>query len=67
MPNNKEKSTPKQSEEKQYLDFAEAQEFLGVSHDNLLNSGIPTHKTGEREVFLRDDLITWMQAHYPRH
>ena len=49
-----------------FLTFAEAQQFLGVSHQTLyklINKGLPSHKIGRRRVFFREDLVQWITNH----
>jgi excisionase family DNA binding protein len=49
-----------------FLTFAEAQEFLGVSHQTiykLMKEGLPSHKIANKRVFLKDDLIKWIKEH----
>jgi len=46
--------------------FAEAQEFLVVSHQTmyrLMKDGLPSHKIGKKRVFLKEDLIRWIKEH----
>ena len=46
------------------LTFAEAQEFLRVSHQtlyNLIRQGLPSHKVGKKRMFLRDELLQWVK------
>lgn len=46
--------------------FQEAQEFLRVSHTTLyklINQGLPSHKIGNKRVFLKEDLIRWIIEH----
>ena len=52
--------------ERIFLTFAEAQEFLGISHQTLyklMNEGLPSHKIGKKRVFLKEDLIKWIKEH----
>jgi hypothetical protein len=32
-----------------------------------MNRGLPSHKTGTKLVFLKDDLVKWTKEHYTRH
>ncbi len=57
---------PKPSVERIFFTFAEAQEFLGVSHQTvykLMREGLPSHKIGKKRVFLKDDLARWIREH----
>lgn len=50
--------------ERVVLTFAEAQEFLRVSHQtlyNLMRQGLPSHKVGKKRMFLRDELLQWVK------
>ena len=52
--------------ERIFLTFAEAQEFLGISHQTvykLMAEGLPSHKIGKKRVFLKEDLIQWIKEH----
>ena len=52
--------------ERIFFTFAEAQEFLGISHQTLyklMNEGLPSHKIGKKRVFLKEDLIQWIKEH----
>lgn len=52
--------------ERIFFSFAETQEFLGVSHQTvykLMKAGLPSHKIGEKRVFLKEDLIKWVKEH----
>ncbi len=52
--------------ERIFLTFAEAQEFLGVSHQTvykLMKEGLLSHKIGKKRVFLKEDLIKWIKEH----
>jgi excisionase family DNA binding protein len=52
--------------ERIFYDFAEAQEFLGVSHQTiykLMKEGLPSHKIGKKRVFLKEDLERWIREH----
>jgi excisionase family DNA binding protein len=55
-----------ESIERIFLTFAEAQEFLGVSHQTvyrLMKQGLPSHKIGKKRVFLKQDLTKWITEH----
>ena len=57
---------PDKDIERIFLTFAEAQEFLGVSHQTiykLIKEGLPSHKIGVKRVFLKEDLIKWIKEH----
>lgn len=46
--------------------FAEAQDFLRVSHQTLyklMKEGLPSHKIGTKRMFLKEDLIKWIKRH----
>ena len=46
--------------------FAEAQDFLGVSHQTLyklIKEGLPSHKIGTKRVFLKEDIVQWIKQH----
>jgi excisionase family DNA binding protein len=48
------------------LSFQEAQEFLNISHQTvykLMKEGLPSHKIGKKRVFLREDLVRWINEH----
>ena len=48
------------------LTFAEAQEFLRVSHQTLyklMEQGLPSHKIGSKRMFLKEDLLKWISEH----
>lgn len=52
--------------EKVIYSFAEAQKFLGISHQTLyklMRQGLPSHLVGAKRVFLKEDLITWVKEH----
>jgi len=60
------KKEPKSDVERIFFTFAEAQEFLGVSHQTLyklISEGLPSHKIGKKRVFLKEDLIQWIKEH----
>lgn len=57
---------PEKEVERIFLTFAEAQEFLGISHQTLyklMDQGLPSHKIGKKRVFLKEDLIRWIKEH----
>ena len=57
---------PNESVERIFFTFAEAQEFLGVSHQTLyklMKEGLPSHKIGRKRVFLKEDIIQWIKEH----
>jgi len=46
--------------------LAEAQEFLGVSHQTiykLMKEGLPALKIGKKRVFLKEYLVRWIKEH----
>jgi len=52
--------------ERIFFTFAEAQEFLGVSHQTiykLMKDGLPSHRIGKKRVFLKEDLVRWIKEH----
>jgi excisionase family DNA binding protein len=52
--------------ERIFFTFAEAQEFLGVSHQTiykLMKEGLASHKIANKRVFLKEDLINWIKSH----
>ena len=52
--------------ERIFFTFAEAQEFLVVSHQtiySLMKDGLPSHKIGKKRVFLKEDLVKWIKEH----
>lgn len=56
----------KNREERIFLTFQEAQDFLGVSHQTvykLMSQGLPSHKIGKKRVFFKEDLINWIKEH----
>ena len=60
------KKETKSDVERIFFTFAEAQEFLGISHQTLyklMNEGPPSHKIGKKRVFLKEDLIQWIKEH----
>ena len=57
---------PHKEIERIFFTFSEAQEFLGISHQTLyklMNEGLPSHKIGNKRVFLKADLIKWINEH----
>ncbi len=60
------KKEPKSNVERIFFTFAEAQQFLAVSHQTLyklISEGLPSHKIGKKRVFLKEDLIQWIKEH----
>lgn len=52
--------------EKVIYSFAEAQQFLGISHQTLyklMRQGLPSHLVGAKRVFFKEDLIKWVKEH----
>lgn len=57
---------PNREVERVLFTFAEAQEFLRVSHQTLyklINEGLPSHKIGTKRMFLKEDLLKWIEEH----
>ncbi len=57
---------PEENVERIFFTFAEAQQFLGVSHQTvykLIGQGLPSHKIGRKRVFLKADLVKWITEH----
>jgi len=57
---------PDNNIERIFLTFAEAQQFLGVSHQTiykLMKEGLASHKIGKKRVFLKEDLVKWIKEH----
>ena len=57
---------PEKDIERIFFTFAEAQQFMGVSHQTLyrlMDEGLPSHKIGRKRVFLKDDLERWIREH----
>lgn len=57
---------PESKIERIFFTFAEAQEFLGISHQTLyklMKEGLPSHKIGVKRAFLKKDLIRWIEEH----
>ncbi len=60
------KPNPNKEVERILFTFSEAQEFLRVSHQTiykLMNEGLPSHKIGTKRMFLKEDLIKWINEH----
>jgi excisionase family DNA binding protein len=52
--------------ERIFYTFQEAQEFLNISHQTLyklMQEGLPSHKIGRKRVFLKEDLVRWIEEH----
>lgn len=52
--------------ERVFYTFAETQEFFGVSHETLykfIKQGLQSHKLGHKRVFLKHELIKWIEEH----
>ena len=57
---------PDKEVERVLFTFAEAQEFLRVSHQTiykLMKEGLQSHKIGNKRMFLKEDLLKWIQEH----
>jgi excisionase family DNA binding protein len=57
---------PEKEVEREVFTFAEAQEFLRVSHQTiykLMKEGLSSHKIGSKRVFLKEDLLKWVREH----
>jgi len=57
---------PDKEVERVLFTFAEAQEFLRVSHQTiykLMKEGLSSHKIGNKRMFLKEDLLKWIQEH----
>lgn len=57
---------PDKQIEQVLLTFAEAQEFLRVSHQTLyklMKEGLASHKIGSKRMFLKEDLLNWIRDH----
>jgi len=57
---------PKENVDRIFFTFAEAQDFLGVSHQTvykLMREGLPSHKIGNKRVFLKEDITQWIRQH----
>ncbi len=60
------KPNPNKEVERILFTFSEAQEFLRVSHQTiykLMNEGLPSHKIGAKRMFMKEDLIKWINEH----
>lgn len=52
--------------DRENLTFAEAMEFLRVSHQTLYNfveEGLPSYKIGGKRIFTKSDLNKWVESH----
>jgi excisionase family DNA binding protein len=57
---------PDKEVERVLFTFAEAQEFLRVSHQTiykLMEQGLASHKIGSKRMFLKEDLLKWIREH----
>lgn len=57
---------PKQDIERIFFTVQETQQFLGVSHQTiykLMKDGLASHKIGKKRVFLKKDLVRWIEEH----
>ena len=57
---------PEKDVERVLYTFAEAQEFLRVSHQTLyklIKEGLPSHKISNKRMFLKEDLLKWIKEH----
>ena len=57
---------PEKEVERELFTFAETQEFLRVSHQTLyklIKEGLPSHKIGTKRMFLKEDLLKWVNDH----
>ncbi len=57
---------PDKEVERVLFTFAEAQEFLRVSHQTLyklMEQGLPSHKIRSKRMFLKEDLLKWIREH----
>ncbi len=60
------KPNPNKGVERILFTFSETQEFLRVSHQTiykLMNEGLSSHKIGTKRMFLKEDLIKWINEH----
>jgi excisionase family DNA binding protein len=60
------RKNPNQEVERILFTFAEAQEFLRVSHQTLyklMKQGLLSHKIGNKRMFLKKDLEKWIKDH----
>ena len=57
---------PDKEVERVLFTFAEAQEFLRVSHQTiykLMEQGLLSHKIGSKRMFFKEDLLKWVREH----
>ena len=57
---------PDKEVERVLFTFAEAQEFLRVSHQTiykLMEQGLPSHKIVSKRMFFKEDLLKWVREH----
>jgi excisionase family DNA binding protein len=57
---------PEKPVERIFFTFAEAQDYLGVSHQTLyklMKAGLASHKISNKRVFLKEDLEKWIKEH----
>jgi hypothetical protein len=57
---------PTEKVERVFLTFVEAQGFFDVSHETLyklMKQDLPSHKIGHKRVFLKNELIKWIEEH----
>ena len=57
---------PDKEMERVLFTFSEAQQFLRVSHQTLyklMDEGLPSHKIRAKRMFLKEDLIKWINEH----
>ena len=60
------KKIEKEPIEQILLSITEASKMLGVSHTTLyklIREGLPSHKVGKRQMFLKEDILKWVQEH----
>lgn len=60
------RNKPKENVERIFFTFTETQEYLGISHQTLyklMAEGLPSHKIGKKRVFLKEDLVRWINEH----
>ncbi len=60
------RNKPKKEVERELFTFAEAQEFLRVSHQtlyNLLGKGLPSYSFMKKRIFIKEDLLKWVREH----
>ena len=61
-----ERKKPEKEIERIFFTFAEAQQFMGVSHQTLyrlMDQGLQSHKVGRKRVFLKEDMERWIREH----